>query len=132
MAKLRTFDTWLQEQLTDPAEAVAYLNEHLKDDGEGDYEAMLLVALGNIARAHGMETIAEKANLNRETLYRTLSRAGNPRLATLTSILDVLGLELQVSQKASKKKSAKKVSPKKSPAKKKTKGIPKKKTRKAS
>jgi DNA-binding phage protein len=34
--------------------------------------------------------------LNRETLYRTLSENGNPRLDTLAAILDAFGLRLSV------------------------------------
>jgi probable addiction module antidote protein len=43
-----------------------------------------------------MAALADKTGLSRETLYRTLSEKGNPRLATLTSILDAFGLRLTV------------------------------------
>ncbi|MDZ7645602.1 MAG: helix-turn-helix domain-containing protein [Woeseiaceae bacterium] len=44
----------------------------------------------------GVAALARKTGLSRETLYRTLSRKGNPRLDTLTAILAAYGLRLSV------------------------------------
>lgn len=83
----------LIEALKDPAEAAAYLNAALE---EGDKESFLL-ALRNIAEANGgMKAVAEKAHLNRESLYRTLSRKGNPEIRTLFNLLHGVGLRLSV------------------------------------
>ena len=83
----------LIEALKDPIEAAAYLNAALE---EGDKDTFLL-ALRNIAEANGgMKTVAEKTQLNRETLYRTLSRRGNPEIRTLFSLLHSMGLRLTV------------------------------------
>jgi DNA-binding phage protein len=38
--------------------------------------------------------VAEAAQLNRQTLYRTLSGDGNPTIATLRSVLHALGMDL--------------------------------------
>jgi probable addiction module antidote protein len=43
-----------------------------------------------------MATIAEKTELSRETLYRTLSKRGNPTIKTLTRILKATGLKIEV------------------------------------
>jgi probable addiction module antidote protein len=43
-----------------------------------------------------MSRVAEAAGLSRESLYRTLSAAGNPRLSTLVAVLRVAGLKLSV------------------------------------
>jgi len=43
-----------------------------------------------------MKAVAEKAHLNRESLYRTLSRRGNPEIRTLFSLLHGVGLRLSV------------------------------------
>jgi probable addiction module antidote protein len=40
--------------------------------------------------------LADKTKLSRETLYRTLSERGNPRLNTLTAILAAYGMRLSV------------------------------------
>ncbi len=52
--------------------------------------------LRSVARSQGMATIAEESGLSRETLFRTLSDAGNPRLATLIGVLRAMGLRLSV------------------------------------
>jgi probable addiction module antidote protein len=43
-----------------------------------------------------MTALADKTGLSRETLYRTLSERGNPRLDTLAVILAAFGLRLTV------------------------------------
>ena len=55
------------------------------------------VALRTVADAiGGMAALADKTGLSRETLYRTLSAKGNPRLDTLSVILAAFGLRLSV------------------------------------
>jgi probable addiction module antidote protein len=55
------------------------------------------IALRTVADAvGGMTVLAEKTGLSRETLYRTLSDRGNPRLDTLSAILAAFGLRLSV------------------------------------
>jgi probable addiction module antidote protein len=86
----------LLEDLADPAEAAAYLNAALE---EGSQQAFLL-ALRDVAEAHGMSGIARRADLNRESMYRMLSRRGNPRFSSLAVLLEELGLKLTVEIKA--------------------------------
>jgi len=63
---------------------------------DGDARAVP-VALRTVADAlGGMGALAEKTGLSRETLYRTLSDKGNPRLDTLGAILSAFGLRLSV------------------------------------
>jgi len=63
---------------------------------DGDARA-IPVALRTVAAAvGGMAALAEKTGLSRETLYRTLSANGNPRLDTLTVILAAFGLRMTV------------------------------------
>lgn len=69
-----------------------YLAEVMAD---GDTRA-LPVALREAADVLGMTELARRTGLNRETLYRTLSESGNPRLDTLGAILDAFGLRLSV------------------------------------
>lgn len=76
-------------------DVIAYLNAALED---GD-PAVLLEALRNVAQARGgMTALARAAGLNRESLYRTLSRRGNPKIETLTGLLRALGLKLTVAR----------------------------------
>ena len=97
--KTLDFNQWQLDRLKDPNEAAAYLNEFLKDDGEGDYEELLLIALRNIATVHGMASVAEKSQLGRESLYKSLSGSGDPKLRTVTAVLSALGLCLKVGVK---------------------------------
>lgn len=62
---------------------------------EGD-PAEIAAALGVIARARGMSTIARDTGLGRESLYKSLSENGNPELATFIKVLHSLGLKLTV------------------------------------
>jgi probable addiction module antidote protein len=72
---------------------VAYLNAALED---GD-PAVLLEALRNVAEARGgIGALAKAAGVSRESLYRTLSRHGNPKLDTVMTLLRALGLKLTV------------------------------------
>ena len=69
-----------------------FLAEALRD---GDNSALPL-ALRTAADVLGMTELARRTGLSRETLYRTLSRNGNPRLDTLGAILAAFGLRLAV------------------------------------
>jgi probable addiction module antidote protein len=85
----------LLQALQDPQEAAAYLTAALE---EGDSAAFLL-ALRDVADARGMSSLAAKAQLSRESLYRMLSEHGNPQLDSLTALLDALDLRLAVAVK---------------------------------
>ena len=83
----------LLESLKDPVEAAAYLDAAL----EGGDHAAFLLAIKDVTDANGgVQEVAETAHLNRETLYRTLSEKGNPKLSSLDSILHAVGLRLSI------------------------------------
>ncbi|MGL4489591.1 MAG: addiction module antidote protein [Rhizobiaceae bacterium] len=52
-------------------------------------------ALGVVARAKGMTSIARKTGLAREQLYKTLSETGNPTLETTLAVMKAIGFEMQ-------------------------------------
>ena len=84
----------LLEWLKDAENAAGYVEAAIE---LGD-PAGILQALRNVAEARGgIAHIAEKTGLNREALYRTLSRRGNPQLKSLAAILGATGLRLSVS-----------------------------------
>jgi len=60
----------------------------------------LQAAIGEVARIRGMASVAREAGLNEKSLYRALSEEGNPRISTLSKVLDSLGLVLRVEPKA--------------------------------
>lgn len=87
-------DEWLFEQLKDAQFAAEYLNAASEDDDPKTY----LTALRMVVQARGgMASVAERAHLSRETLYRTLSSRGNPTIRTLSAILKAAGLKFAVS-----------------------------------
>jgi probable addiction module antidote protein len=78
------------EHLKTDRDIAAYLNAALED---GD-SSLIAAALGDIARAKGMTTVAKSAGLGRESLYKALSPDGRPELATVMKVVQALGLKL--------------------------------------
>lgn len=89
----------LIDSLKDSDEALAYLQVALEEyDDDGDYEAFM-IALRNLAEAKGgINRLARTTHLNRQNLYRVLSKSGNPRLDTLSNIIHSLGFRLSVAR----------------------------------
>lgn len=82
------------EHLRDPEVAAEYLSEALED---GD-PAIVLMALRNVAEAQegGIAGLAARARLGRESMYKMLSPTGNPKLSSITRVIQSLGLHLKV------------------------------------
>ena len=93
-ATAASYDQWAKRALAaDTDLTLEYLREVLE---RSDKPEELLLGLRRIAEAQGMSRVAEAAGLSRESLYRSLSAAGNPRLSTLVAVLRVAGLKLSV------------------------------------
>lgn len=104
MGKSISYDAWLGERLRDPAEALAYLNEALRDEDP----RVFLLAMRDVAQAApGIGKLAEQSGLNRESLYRLLSRQGNPSLQTLSALLQSLRLRMWLGPAEERKPRAK-------------------------
>lgn len=90
----RPFSQTSKALLQDPEYAAIYLEECL---ASGDMDLFKL-ALRNVADARlgGMTALSKKARLDRESLYKALSKNGNPKLESLTRILNATGLHLPV------------------------------------
>ncbi len=81
----------LDDLRNDPEYAAGYLSAAKADSKEA-----FLVALRDVTEARmGMKKAAKAAKVNRENLYRALSRKGNPSVETLDAVLCVLGIEQQ-------------------------------------
>ena len=80
------------EYLNDEQVIVAYLNEVL---AEGDPSAAI-AALGTVARARGMASLARSTGLGRESLYKALSGDGNPSFRTVLGVAAALGYRFNV------------------------------------
>jgi probable addiction module antidote protein len=94
----RLYEPWLRDRLAaDPEEARLYLEEALRDEDP----RVFLVALKDVAAAYGGPTkLAKVTGLNRENLYRMLSKRGNPEFTSLSRVLHALGLRLTVAPMA--------------------------------
>ncbi|EJF85375.1 hypothetical protein ME1_01478 [Bartonella vinsonii subsp. arupensis OK-94-513] len=81
-----------EKYLTTPKSQQIFLNEAFKT---GD-AAHIADALGIVARAQNMSTLAKETNRERSGLYRSLSKTGDPKLSTLVAVLSALNLQLSV------------------------------------
>ncbi|MES2721887.1 MAG: addiction module antidote protein [Pseudomonadota bacterium] len=93
MAKTKTVTTRVwdpAEHLKTEADVAAYLQASLDEGDTG----LIMAALGDIARARGMSEVARAAGLGRESLYKALSKDGNPEFATVLKVVQALGLKL--------------------------------------
>jgi probable addiction module antidote protein len=88
MTKTTRFDA--ADYLDSEERQAAYISAAL-ETGDADF---VRDALGIVARARGMGTIAKTAGLNRESLYKALGEAGNPEFSTVMRIVRALGLTL--------------------------------------
>jgi probable addiction module antidote protein len=96
--KVSRFDA---AELLKTPELCAYF---LTDALETKDPAQIAHALGTLARAKGMREVAKKTGLSREGLYKILSDKGNPEIATILRVLQVLGVELVAQPVKTKRK----------------------------
>jgi len=88
MAKLPRFDA--AEYLDSPEAVADYLSEAF-ETGDDEFIAQ---AIGTVARAQGMTSVAKNAGVSRENLYRALNAGGRPEFGTVMKVLDALGVQL--------------------------------------
>lgn len=68
-----------------------YLNLAL-ESGDTD---LLLLAIGDIAKARGMTQVALDSGLGRESLYKALRAGSKPRFDTMLKVMLALGVRIQ-------------------------------------
>jgi probable addiction module antidote protein len=88
----------------DSAEARAEYMTAALETGDTEF---IRDAVGVVARARGMASIAKETGLSRESLYKALGPAGNPEFATMMRVIRALGITLSA-QPAGAKRPAKK------------------------
>lgn len=90
MARSKNRQSLLIDSLKNPKEAKAYLEavlEACKECDEEEAQKLILLAFKNLTEAQGgISKLAAKTGLGRESLYKTLSAEGNPRLSTIISL----------------------------------------------
>jgi len=82
--------------LRDHEVAAEYLCAALDDGDPG----VILMALRNVAEAQvgGVSGLAMRSNLGRESMYKMLSKTGNPKLSSFTKVIQALGFKLKIEQ----------------------------------
>jgi len=91
-SKLKTFPWDPAEHIKTEKDVAAYLDAAFED---GD-PAVIAAMLGHVARSKGMAKVAKKAGLGRESLYKALSKDGNPKIQTVLKVVHALGLKLKI------------------------------------
>ena len=86
--KLLPFDA--ARYLTDDAAVAEYMTAVLETEDSD----LLLLALGDVARARGMAQAAKDSGLGRESLYKALAPGAKPRFDTILKVARALGVKL--------------------------------------
>ncbi|CAI8905233.1 MULTISPECIES: addiction module antidote protein [Pseudomonas] len=92
---LDTFGTSVYEAsrfLDSPETISAYLAQSMKSQDP----QVLMKALAEVAKAQGVNKVAESAGVNRESLYKTLKGGSKTRYETIQKLMLALGVELTV------------------------------------
>jgi probable addiction module antidote protein len=80
----------------DNSELIAeYLNVVMREGTAED----VAVAIGHVARAVGMSSIAASTGMSRPSLYKALGQGAHPQFATILQVLHALGLQVTLSPK---------------------------------
>ena len=103
MEAARSYQKDLIEDLKDPREAIGYLNAALEDGNK----QVFLLALRNVIEAYGgMTKISRASKLHRVSLYKMLSKKGNPGIHSLMTLLNAIGFQILISANNSKLRKA--------------------------
>lgn len=94
------FEDDLMLKLKDPDFASAYIMSAVIDN---DLE-FLPIALGDVAKAHGLSKLAESTGINRRTLYKAFDKEGNPSFVMVSQIMSGLGLQFEIKPKQQTRK----------------------------
>lgn len=81
--------------LGSPETISAFLAESMREGGPDD----LMRAIGEVAKAVGINKVAKDAGVNRESLYKTIKPGTKPRFDTIQRLLDALEVELTIRPK---------------------------------
>ena len=90
---MKTIKDQTSDYLNTPDDVAAYIEAVLEEDDP----KLLLAALRDVTESQGGMTMrANKTGLGRESIYKSLSENGNPKLSTLFEVIKALGLHLSV------------------------------------
>lgn len=90
MNKLTHYDS--AEYLETEEDITAYLDAVIQESND---PAMLIHALGVVARARNFSQLARDTGISREGLYKALSENGNPSFANIIKMIAAFGLQIK-------------------------------------
>lgn len=91
----KTLQETLNEELKDPLLAVEFIREAMESPAEdGEELGYLLRAIGQVAKAQGVDSIAKKADISRSTVYQCIREDSNPTIKNVMAILSAIGIKL--------------------------------------
>ncbi len=96
--QVKGFEVDLMDKLRDPEFASAYIMSAIVDNDMN----FLPVALGDVAKAHGVSKLAEETGINRRTLYKVFDKKGHPSFDLVAQIMQSLGMEFKCDQRRPK------------------------------
>ena len=97
MAKIKVTNWDILDYLDNENSIAAYIQAAA---AEGDPSA-IVSAIGDVARARGINSMAKQMGVSRESLYKSLSGKRKPQFDTIYNAIDKLGLEISFKPKAS-------------------------------
>ncbi len=80
------------DYLSNEEEIKAYL-EAAAEENDPDF---MIKVINDIARARGINELAKKMGVNRESLYKSLNGSTKPRFETICKALNALGFQLSI------------------------------------
>ncbi|MDR1996935.1 MAG: putative addiction module antidote protein [Candidatus Margulisbacteria bacterium] len=88
MVKVNDYD--FSKHLKTEKDIQLYLETAFEDGDPG----FVAYALGNVAKVRGMSNVAKDSGLNRENLYRALSKKSTPSYKVISGVMQSLGYGL--------------------------------------
>lgn len=81
---------------TDYLKTVEDIKEYLNASFATGDNKLIARALGDVAKIRGMSKTARLTNLDRSSLYNSLTEDGDPRLSTVTKLIQNFGYSFSI------------------------------------
>jgi len=94
MIEIETNKFDIVKELKTKRDIDGFISAFIKEAEEADSIEQILYALGIAAKARGMLKTANDAGVNREQLYKSLSKTGNPSFKTIFNVAKSLGYKV--------------------------------------
>jgi probable addiction module antidote protein len=94
--KPQTKVTYTPFEIADYLANETVVAEYLSQAARDDDPAVLLKALGDVAKARGIADVSKASGLGRESLYKSLAPGAKPRFETVAAIMRALGVNFAI------------------------------------